>query len=123
MHRSYWDIEVYARDFQERRRQEAVRSRLAAEATAGKAERASRGNPLKLAFASILSAWNARLGSGRAAGLPESVAEFGPIAAEVAGQPHRSARSRLSRPYADMVVIARGPRAGVTEQPSGVSDC
>lgn len=123
MHRSYWDLEVYARDFQERRRQEAARSQLGAEAAAGKAERAAGGNPLKLAFASILSAWNARLGSGRAAGLPESVAEPGLIAADVAGQPHRSARGRLSQPYADMIVIARGPRAGVTEQPSGVSDC
>ena len=122
MHRSYWDLEVYARDFQERRRQVAARSQLGAEAAAGKTGRAG-GNPLKLAFASILSAWNARLGSGPAAGLPESVAEPGLIAADVAGQPHRSARGRLSQPYVDMVVIARGPIAGVTEQPSGVSDC
>lgn len=121
MHRSHWDLEVYARDFQERRRLEAARSRLGAEA-AGKTGRAG-GNPLKLACASILRAWNARLDSGRAAGFPEPVAEPGLNAADVAGQPHRSARGRLSQPYADMVVIARGPRAGVTEQPSAVSDC
>jgi hypothetical protein len=124
MHRSHWDLEVYAKDFQERRQQEAARGRLGAEAAAAQAGIAVGGNPVKLAMASILGAWKALRVSGRVAGPPHPAGAFDPIAAvEVASRPHRPARGRLAQPYADMVVIARGPMAAVTEQPSGVSDC
>ena len=123
MHRSHWDLEVYARDFQERRWQEAARSRLSAQA-AGTAQRPSFGTPFSLTIAGILGAWRSRLAFGRAAAAPQSIADSGPIpAADVAPRPLRAARGRLVQPYADMVVVARGSMAGVTEQPCGVSDC
>ena len=123
MHRSHWDIEVYAKDFQERRRQEALRRRLAEEAT--RRETSSGAvNPFNLAIARLLNAWQARLAPKRAATGPgqgtDLVATCGP---EIVALPERPKRARVAQPYADMVVIARGPVVNVTEQPSGVSDC
>ena len=81
-------------------------------------------NPFNLAFARVLNAWQARLAPRRAAMGPGHGAEPavtpGP---ELVARSERPKRARVAQPYADMVVIARGPVANVTEQPSGVSDC
>lgn len=124
MYRSHWDIEVYAKDFQDRRWREAAQRRRAEEAVGSRSAGAVGVNPFNLAVARFLSAWSARFASGRATDAPRPVADregFGK--SDVVPQPVREPRGRLAQPYADMVVVARGPMVGVTEQPCGVSDC
>jgi hypothetical protein len=123
MHRSYWDIEVYAKDFQERRWREAAQRRLADEAVS-RTVSSGAVNPFNLAVARFLNAWKTRITSGRAAKAPRPAAD--PVAGvlpEIVALPYRPKRVRGAHPYADMVVIARGPVVGVAEQPSGVRDC
>jgi hypothetical protein len=123
MHRSHWDIEVYAKDFQERRWREAAQSRLATEAVSRAASSVA-VNSFNLAVARLLNAWKTRLTSGRAAEAPRPAAD--PVASavpDIAALPYRPRRVRGAHPYADMVIIARGPVVGVAEQPSGVRDC
>ena len=123
MLRSHWDIEVYAKDFQEDRWREAVRRRLVEEAAGGLAN-ADAANPFNLAFARLVSTWKSRIASGRGGEVPQPVAEREETTgSRVVPQRTSTARGRLAQPYADMVIVARGPKAGVVEQPSGVRDC
>jgi hypothetical protein len=124
MHRSYWDIEAYARDFHERHAQEAARRRLADEAASRGVAHPANPNPFNLAVARFLGTLRARLSSGRYADAGRADAESQAAARiESVSQPERALPIRLTQPYADMVVIARGTKAGVVEQPSVVSDC
>lgn len=123
MHRSHWDIEVYAKDFQERRWREAAQRRLADEAVS-RAATSITDNPFNLAVARFLNAWKTRLTLRRAAEAPRPATD--PVASavpEIVALPYRPQRVQGAQPYADMVVIARGPVVGVAEQPSGVRDC
>ncbi len=123
MHRSHWDIEVYAKDFQERRWREAEQRRMADQAAGNEASSAAE-NSIDGAIARLLNAWMARFDSTPPAEARHPVAEPKATAnAEIVSQPQRSTRGRLAQPYADMIVIARGTKAGVVEQPSVVSDC
>ena len=122
MHRSYWDIEAYVRDFQERRWREAEQRRMADQAARREASSAAE-NSIDGAIARLMNAWMARFDSTPPAEARRPVAEPKATAdAETVSQPQRSTRGRLAQPYADMAVIARGTKAGVVEQPSGVSD-
>ena len=124
MHRSHWDIEVYAKDFQENRWREAARRRLADEAVEGGAANRVAVNPFNLAVARVLTAMSSWLSSGRVAGAPRTVGGDGAeLLRETEHEPRPARSSRPAQPYTDMVVIARGPLAGVREQPSAVSDC
>jgi hypothetical protein len=123
MHRSHWDIEVYAKDFQERRWQEAARRRLTNEAARRETPHGA-VNPFMLAIAHVLNTWRSRLAPKRAAtGSGHGAEPVATPSAEIVAVSARPKRARAAQPYADMVVIARGPMVNVTEQPSGVSDC
>jgi hypothetical protein len=101
---------------------EAARSRLADEAT-GRAADSAAANPFHLAATRFLSGWRAKLTSGRADEISRSAAEqLAPAQAQSAPQHARPAHGRLAQPYGDMVVVARGPLAGVAEEPSGVRE-
>ena len=127
MHRSFWELEVYAKDFQERRWAEAARQRRADEA---KGVAAAGIKPFNLGIAQVMSktrAWRSSSRTPRATQLDEPewlVSHVRPEFIQTDCQRSPRARPRrLLQPYADMVVIARGLIVEVTEQPSGVSDC
>lgn len=119
MHRSHWDLEVHAKDFQTRRLREAARTRLVEEAASG----ADMASPIARVLDRILLLWRAKIGAGPALASRQPISKLGPVAvADVVGPSHPP-RARLAQPYADMVIVARGSMVGVTEQPRGVSDC
>ena len=127
MHRSSWEMEVYASDFQERRQTEAARQRRATEAMVDVSQQ---GDLLVLGVARFLTAFKSWLATRRIAAPsrgrlvnPAPTTGQPAIASASAGPVRGSKSSRLTAPYADMVVIARGPRGQVVEQPSGVNDC
>ena len=123
MHRSHWDLEVFAKDFQERRRREAEERRLVDQAVKRGASSAA-GNPIDLAIGRLLHAWMARFDTKPAAEAPRPVAAPEPaVDANVVALPYRPKPAARTQPYADMVVIARGPAAGVAAEPSAVRDC
>ena len=122
MHRSHWDLEVYAKDFQENRWREAARQRLAAEAAGGQAPENRRVWLFHLDVArgvAVVQSWFSapRLASERADAGEAAVAD------ETRGVPRSAPSARLASPYDAMAVIARGSAASIAEQPSGVSDC
>lgn len=127
MHRSSWEMEVYASDFQERRQTEAARQRRANEAMV---DVSPQGDLLALGVARFLTAVRTWLSTrriaapsrGRRVSATPTTAQAATASAS-AGPIRGSTSSRLTAPYADMVVIARGPRGQVVEQPSGVNDC
>jgi hypothetical protein len=124
MYRSSWDLEVYAKHVREWREAEAAWYRLVDEAMDA---RAAAVNPFNLGiarFVSTVKTWFSSNGMQRA----PQVDERGGLASNAQSDglletPWRARPRRLSQPYADMVVIARGPIAKGAEQPSGVSDC
>jgi hypothetical protein len=120
MHRSHWDIEVYAKDFQKRRWQEAARRRLAEEATGGDANGIA-DNTFNLTIARMLRSFRSWFSTENLSEAPRrTVGDTAAVAMEP--EPTTPPR-RLAQPYADMVVVARGPLAGVTEKPCVVRDC
>jgi hypothetical protein len=127
MHRSHWEMEVHAKEFKQRRWAEAARRRRADEALGFDA---SLDNPFHLGIAQFVSkirAWLSSSRTPRATRLDEPEWLVSSVQTEViqtdSQRTPRARQRRHSQPYADMVVIARGPLAAVAEQPSGVSDC
>ena len=130
MFHSTWDLEVHARDMQERRRREADRARQIETAR-------RRGGPGGLPAGGRSISWLVAM--ARTWLLPRQTMTIDSIAgAEAPGQvPAKlhpmsveeprfkpAARSnRLSQPYAGMVVLARGTVARTAEEPSAVGDC
>jgi hypothetical protein len=127
MHRSFWELEDYAKDFQERRWAEAARQRRADEAMGVVAAGI---NPFNLGIAQVMSktrAWRSSSRTPRATQLDEPewlVSHVRPEIIQTDCQRSPRARPRrLLQPYADMVVIAWGTVAEVAEQPRGVGHC
>lgn len=129
MHRSFWDLEVHAKDFQQRRWAEAARRRRADEAMG---IQASAANPFDLGIARFMSTVRAWLASGHTRRAPHGNgrAELA-ASAQTAAVLENSVRVPRVRPgwpaqpYADMMIIARGPKMDVevVEEPSVVRDC
>ena len=128
MHRSSWDLEVHARQMQQRRLREANRARQLDAARRGN----TRYQPSWFSISRFVSLAQAWLSPRRTL---EEDAMFGveaqaPAQAALpplpAGEPRwkpLARSSRLSQPYADMTVLARGPVALPAERPCGVGDC
>lgn len=127
MQRSHWEMEVHAKDVQQRRGAETARQRRVDEA---KGVDATSVNPFNLGiaqFVSKLRAWLSCSRTPRAAQLDEPEWLSSTMQTEVVQTDRqRTPRARPPRfwqPYADMVVIAQGPLAEIAEQPGGVRDC
>ncbi len=130
MHRSSWEMEVYARDYQVSRQQEAARQRRAYEAAPRGQESVNGFNLGAAGFLETVKRWLSSGDGGKAPRTDRGEASIIPVQpanALARGRPARPALSgRLAAPYADMVVIARAPKpemAEVVEQPCGVGDC
>lgn len=128
MHRSQWDLEVYAKDFQERRWQEAARRRQADEATRSASRESV--NSFDLGIARFLARMKSWFATGQIDRTSRPALDAAAAAREHLAAGRQSQRmaprvrpNRLAQPYTDMVVVARGPMVNVAEQPSGVSDC
>lgn len=126
MNHSTWDLEVHAREMQQRRQREADRARQI-EAACQRGDR-MRVSPTRFGIARFMTAFRDRLSlqrrsiTGDAAPavvetplLPMRVPESGLIA--------DSRPAALSQPYAGMVILARGKRAQPTAQPCAAGDC
>lgn len=122
MHRGYWEIEVFARDFQERRWQEAAKHRRADEAMRSAPREGV--NAFDLGIARLMTRATSWLATRRPVMTPAAAPRGLPeIAPEIPQQASQTPPPRHARPYGDMVVIARRPLVDVAEQPCGVSDC
>ena len=126
MNHNSWDLEVHAREMQERRFREAERARqilAARRRDDGISISATRFSISRLmtAFRNCLSprpilvdgAGSLTLVEGRPRPLPAGEAQVIPNAR--AGE--------LSQPYAGMVVLARGPNVQTAAQPCAAGDC
>ncbi len=122
MHRGSWEMEVYARDFQQRRWHEAAKRRLADEAARSVSR--ERGNPFALGIARLLATVAAWLSSDRTRHARRTNQEATAVASMQSKiVPERERPAPRALPYADMTIVARGPIGEVAEQPSGIRDC
>ena len=123
MHHSTWDLEVYAREMQERRWREATRARQIVEAGRRGDRPAPRFSVARLA--SVARTWLSPRPTPLARVKLPTASEPGLLGMHVAEPPVEPGvrPSRLSQPYAGMVVLARGTGAQAAEQPCGVGDC
>jgi hypothetical protein len=118
MQHSTWDLEVHTREMQQRRWREAIRARQIDEACRRSASPAPRFIVARLA--TMARTW---LLPRRApvdwVTVPRA-SEAKPVAEPPATSGARP--SRLSQPYAGMVVLARGTGTQTAEQPCGIGD-
>jgi hypothetical protein len=126
MHHSTWDLEVHAREMQERRWREATRARQVVEAC-------RRGDQVpspapRFSVARLFTVARTWLSPRRT---PVDHVEA-PVASEAGLHATHVAEpltkpiarpSRLSQPYAGMAVLARGPDVQTAHQPCSVGDC
>ncbi len=129
MHHSTWDLEVHAREMQQRRWREATRTRQIEEARcrAGVRRPSAMFSVARLVTAARtwLSPRRASVGDPADSVEAPMASEVGLRAMRVAAPPAKSGLrpNLLSQQYAGMVVLARGTDARATEQPCGVADC
>jgi len=126
MQHSTWDLEVYARELQQRRFHEADRARQI------KAARQS-GDGIhipatRIRISQLISVFRERLWPQPipvdGAGSPALLATRPrPLAAEEPQVMSNARAGALSQPYASMVVLARGTSAPTTAQPCAAGDC
>lgn len=128
MHHSSWDLEVHARQMQECRLREADRARQIDAARRGNIRHRpswfgiSRFVTLAQAWLSPRRAHEGGMDFGAESQAHSAVALLPTPVKEPRLKP--VARSiQLSRPYADMAVLARGTVAPAVEQLRGVGDC
>jgi hypothetical protein len=113
MHRSFWELEVYAKDYQQRRWAEAARQGCADEAMSVEAVSINLFTLGIAQFVSKIRAWLSTRRTPRVTQLDEpkwlvSNVQTAVIRTDFQRTPRTRPR-RLPQPYADMVVIARSP--------------
>jgi hypothetical protein len=126
MNHNSWDLEVHAREMQERRFREAERARqiqTARQRDDGIRKPATRFSISRLmtAFRNCLSPQPILVDGGGSLTLVED--RLRPLPT---GEPQVIPNARaggLSQPYAGMVVLARGTSAPTTAQPCAAGDC
>ena len=126
MNHSTWDLEVHARELQQRRFREADRARQIQAAR-------QRGDSIQIpatrfSFSRLVTAFRQYLSPKPipvdGAGSPELLAAGLSLLPAEEPQAIPNARSGgLSQPYAGMVVLARGASAPATAQPCAAGDC
>jgi hypothetical protein len=126
MQHSTWDLEVHAREMQQRRQREADRARQI-EAACQRGDR-MRVSPTRFSISRLMTAFRYALSlrpipTDGAEIRPLADARLRPLPAEESRRiPDAPARG-LSQPYAGMVVLARGTRGQSTAQPCVAGDC
>lgn len=130
MHHSSWDLEVHAREMQERRLREVKRARQLDEALAGNGY--GRGAAPNSTIARVIGAVRTWFSPARTSA-PDPVGSAAASAHFETGLPAISAdeprylpaapSNRISNAYAGMAVLARGTAARTAEQPCAVGDC
>ena len=126
MQHSTWDLEVYAREMQQRRLHEADLARQIAMAR----QRGDhmRGPATRSSISRLMAAIRDRLSprrrsiDGAALPAPAAAALF-PLPLEEPRLTPNARSGRLSQPYAGMAVLARGTSAQTTAQPCTTADC
>jgi hypothetical protein len=126
MQHSTWDLEVHAREMQQRRQREADRARQI-EAACRRGDR-MRVSPTRFSIARFMTAFRDRLslqhGSVDGAAAPAIVeTHVLPIPKPEPGSIPDARPGALSQPYAGMVILARGTSARSTAQPCAAGDC
>jgi hypothetical protein len=126
MNHSTWDLEVHAREMQERRFREADRARQV---------EAARQRDIGTHIPSTRFSISRLMTSFRNCLLPRSIPVEGagspafieaglrPLAAEEPQVIPNARAGKLSQPYAGMVVLARGTSAPTAVQPCAAGDC
>jgi hypothetical protein len=126
MNHSSWDLEVYAREMQQRRFREADRARQIQAARQG-------GDGVRIpatqfSISRVITMFRRRFSPQpipvAGGGSPALVAaRLRPLAAEEPRVMPGARASELSQPYAGMMVLARGTSAPTTAQPCAAGDC
>jgi hypothetical protein len=126
MNHSTWDLEVHARELQQRRFREADRARQIQAAR-------QRGDDLRIpatrfTISRLVTAFRQcllpRPLSVDGVGSPALVeTQLQPLTAEEPQAIPNARAGGLSQPYASMVVLARGPSAPATAQGCAAGDC
>ena len=126
MQHSTWDLEVHAREMQQRRQLEADRAR---QIDAARKRGDQTGvSPIRFSISRLMSAFWDSLSPRRTAidgGPAPAVAETQvlPILVQESRLSPDTRSGALSQPYAGMMVLARGPSAQSTAQPCAAGDC
>ena len=127
MHHSSWDLEVHAREMQTRRLREAHKARQIDAARRDNSGYQSSwfsiSRLMTLAQAWLSPRRTLEGATSLVANMPVQIGtDLPPILVEEPRLQPNALSSRLSQPYAEMVVLARGA-AQTAEQPCGVGDC
>ena len=126
MHHSSWDLEVHAREMQQRRLREADRARqIAAARQRGDSMRvpATRFSISRLMTAFRDYLWPRRRSIDGAASPASAGAVLLPLHLEEPRLSPDTWSGGLSQPYGGMVILARGKSAQNAAQPCAAGDC
>ena len=126
MHHSTWDLEVHAREMQQRRQREADRARqIDAARQRGDHTRRFADEIQHLAIGDRVPGLLAPQRRSIDGAAPPAVAENQvlPILVEESRLSPVARSDALSQPYAGMMVLARGTSAQSTAQPCAAGDC
>ena len=126
MHHSTWDLEVHAREMQQRRFCEAERARQFEVARHHSRQR--HVTATRFSFSRLMTAVRNSLSPRpirvTGAGSPALIeSRLRPVAAEESQVIPKGMVGELSQPYAGMVVLARGTSAPTAAQPCAAGDC
>jgi hypothetical protein len=126
MHHSTWDLEVHARELQQRRFREADRARQIQ--AARQRGDGLRGSATRFSISRLVTAFwqcvSPRPTPVHGAVSPARVeTRLRPLPAEEPQAIPSARAGELSQPYAGMVVLARGSNAPATAQPCAAGDC
>jgi hypothetical protein len=126
MNHSSWDLEIYAREMQQRRFREADRARqIQAARQSGDSIRIP---ATRFSISRLITIFRQRFSTQPVPvdgeGSPAlAAARLRPLSAEEARVMPGARPSELSQPYAGMMVLARGTSVPTTAQPCAAGDC
>jgi hypothetical protein len=126
MNHSTWDLEVHAKEMQQRWQRESDRARLV-ELARQRGDQ-MRASGTRFSISRFMTGFRGRLSPQRSsidgAAAPAAVAALVlPLPVQESGLIPDARSGALSQPYAGMVVLARGTSAQTTAQPCTAGDC
>ena len=124
MHSGSWELEVYARDFRERRWREAAKQRQVDEAARSVPRRRVNAFDFRIThLLAAVAAWRSSARTRLSRRTDRAASRQPALVPERERPAPRALPSHLTQPYAGMMIVARGPMVEVVEDPCVVSDC